>query len=72
VYTFTVIHENLNPRFRDRIPYVVAIVELEEGIRMLTGTVGAAPEAVTVGMPVEVVFEPDVDGRTVPRFGPAR
>jgi uncharacterized protein len=72
VYTFTVIHENYNPRFRERIPYVVAVVELEEGVRMLTGTVGIEPADVRVGMPVEVVFERDPDGRNVPRFTPRR
>lgn len=49
-------------------PYVVALVELEEGGRLLTNIVGADPEAVTVGAPVAVVFQPGPEGRTVPRF----
>ena len=71
VYTFTVVRQNLNPRFRDRIPYVVAVVELDEGVRVLTNLVGVDPDAVRVGMPVSVVFDEDPDGRTVPRFQPA-
>lgn len=41
-------------------PYVVALVELEEqaGLRLLTNVVGCEPDAVTIGMPVHVVFEP--------------
>ena len=71
VYTYTVIRQNLNPRFRERIPYVVAVVELDEGVRLLTNLVGVDPDAVRVGMPVTAVFETDADGRTVARFEPA-
>ena len=71
VYTYTVIRQNLNPRFRERIPYVVAVVELDEGVRLLTNVVGVDPDAVRAGMPVTAVFETDADGRTVPRFEPA-
>lgn len=71
LYTYTVIRQNLNPRFRDRLPYVVAVVELEEGIRMLAGLRDADPERVRVGMPLVVDFATDVDGRVVPWFRPA-
>jgi uncharacterized protein len=71
VYTFTVIRQNGNPRFRERLPYVVAVVELDEGVRMLTNVVGCDVDEVRVGMPVAAVFEQDPDGRTVPRFTPA-
>jgi uncharacterized OB-fold protein len=71
VYTLTVIRRNENPRFAQRLPYVVAIVELEEDVRMLTSVVGIDPNAVRVGMAVEVVFEAEPDGRTVPRFRPS-
>lgn len=52
-------------------PYVIAVVELEEGPRLLTNLVGVAPdsEAVALDAPVEVVFEP-VGGVTVPLFRP--
>jgi uncharacterized OB-fold protein len=68
VYTYTVIRQNENPRFAPRLPYIVAMVELEEGVRMLTSVVGIDPGALRVGMAVEVVFEEETDGRTVPRF----
>ena len=71
VYTFTVIRQNLNPRFRDRLPYVVAVVELEEGVRVLSNLVDVDADRVRVGMPVTAVFATDPDGRTVPRFQPA-
>ncbi len=52
------------------VPYVVALVELEEGVRMPTNIVGCAPEAIRAGMTVEVVFH-DVSAEiTLPRFRP--
>jgi uncharacterized OB-fold protein len=61
VYTFTVIHQNDLPPFRDRLPYVVAIVELEEGVRM-TSNVEADPAEVRCGLPVQVEFWQEARG----------
>jgi uncharacterized OB-fold protein len=69
VYSFTVTHQNQAPAFRDRLPYVLAYVELDEGPRLLTNIVDCATDAVRIGMPVEVVFE-DVDEIAIPRFRP--
>jgi uncharacterized OB-fold protein len=71
VYTFTVTHQNQAPGFRDALPYVLAYVELEEGVRMLTNIVGCAPDAVRIGMPVEVAFEDATPAVTLPTFKPA-
>jgi uncharacterized OB-fold protein len=54
VHTFTVIHQNHARPFRDLLPYVVAIVELEEGVRMMGNIVDCSPGDVSIGMPVEV------------------
>lgn len=71
VYTFTVTHQNQSAGFRDTLPYVVAYVELEEGVRMLTNIVDCDPEQVRIGMPVEVTFEDLTDEVSVPLFRPA-
>jgi len=68
VFTYTIIRRNENPRFRDRLPYAVAIVELEEGVQMLAGLVDVDVEDVSVGMPVEVVFDTDAESLSIPRF----
>jgi uncharacterized OB-fold protein len=73
VYSFTIEH---NPaatgaNFSGGEPYVVALVELEEGVRMLTNIIGCPPEAVTVGMAVALTWEPLSDGRQLPQFSPA-
>ncbi len=52
-------------------PYIVVLVELEEGIRLVSNLCDIAPEAVTIGMPVEVFFETFDDGLVLPQFRPA-
>ena len=71
VYTFTVTHQNQSPGFREELPYVLAVVELEEGVRMMTNVVGCAPDAVRIGMPVEVVFDDVTPDVTLAKFRPA-
>ena len=56
VYTFSVVHRNDLPPFNERVPYVAAIVELDEGPRMMTNVVDCGIDDVAVGMPVEVTF----------------
>lgn len=70
VYTFTVTHQNHAPGFRESLPYVLAYVELEEGVQMLTNIVDCAPEDVRIGLPVEVTFEDVTEEIAIPRFKP--
>jgi hypothetical protein len=72
LHTFTVVHRGLRD-FPLGSPYVIAIVELDEGPRLMTNLVGveADPAKIRIGTPVEVVFE-DVSAEvTLPRFRPA-
>ena len=71
VWTFTVTYQNRTAGFVDEIPYVLALVELEEGVRMFTNIVECEPSAVTIGMPVEVTFVKATDQITIPYFKPA-
>ena len=71
VYSFSVTHQNQAPGFREELPYVLAIVELEEGVRLMTNVVGCASETVRIGMPVEVVFDDVTLEVTLPKFRPA-
>jgi uncharacterized OB-fold protein len=59
--------------FQDWVPYVIAVVELEEGPRMMTNIIGVepTPENLAVDMPVEVSFEKQDDRITLPLFRPA-
>ena len=51
-------------------PYVVALVELDEGVRLLSNVVGCPPEQVAVGDRVQVTWEALSDGRGLPLFEP--
>lgn len=57
IFSHTVIRRHQAPWWEAELPYVVAMVELEEGPRLLTNIVGCPPEAVRIGMPVEVRFQ---------------
>lgn len=70
VWTFTVVHRSQAPGFKDALPYVLAYVELEEGVQMLTNLVECDPARVTIGMPVEVTFEAVTPEVSIPRFRP--
>jgi uncharacterized OB-fold protein len=67
VYSYAVLHHPQNPKFT--YPLVAALVDLEEGIRMVTNVVGVAPADIRIGMPVRVLFEPTVGDMSVPVFG---
>jgi uncharacterized protein len=68
VFSFVVFHRVYHPGFTGEVPYVVALVELEEGPRLLTNLVGIPPENVVCDMPVSVVFEDISDTITLPKF----
>lgn len=71
VYTFVVVRETRARGWDKMVPYVLAVIALEEGPRMLSNLVNVAPEAVTIEMPVEVTFV-ELDGTTkLPLFQPA-
>lgn len=72
IYTYIIVHRPQHPAFFADAPYNVAIVELEEGLRMHTNIVEGANEELHVGMPVEVVFEKVDDEVTLPKFRPVR
>jgi len=69
VHAFTIDRVGHDPAQRDRLPLVVAAIELEEGGRMTSNVVGCDPETVRVGMEVEAVFE-DVGPETLVLFRP--
>lgn len=70
VYTYTVIRQNWAEPFRGMLPYVVAMIELDEGPRLMSNVTGCPPEEVTVGMAVEAWFEPVDEGVALPMFRP--
>jgi uncharacterized OB-fold protein len=72
VHAFAIPHRHPNPAFGATAPYVVALIELEEGARIMSNLVGVdpTPEAVKVGMAVEIVYDDVTDEVTLPKFRP--
>lgn len=68
VYAVSVHHKPGPGRSEDDGPYAVALVDLAEGVRMMTNVVGCPPEEVEVGMGVRIGWRPLSDGRNLPQF----
>jgi uncharacterized protein len=71
VYSFTIVRYPPNPELAEQVPYVVALIELDEGPRLVSNVVGVDPERVTVNQRVQVQFDPVGPGVALPRFTPA-
>ncbi len=73
LHTFAIVHRAPVPAFRDHVPFVVAMVDLEEGARIPTNLVDVEPDPahIRVGMAVEVAFADVTDEITLPVFRPA-
>ena len=68
VHSFTVIRQNPSRSFRHLLPFVVALVDLAEGPRLMTNLVGCDPGEVRIGAAVQVRFEPVSDTAALPLF----
>jgi hypothetical protein len=66
VHTFTIVRQNGAKPFKDMLPYAVAMVELEEGVRMMGNVTGCPVEQLRIGMPVEAYAIECGDGLAVP------
>jgi uncharacterized OB-fold protein len=72
LYSYVICHRPA-PGFEDEVPYILALVDLEEGPRMMTNIVGvpADPSALELDMELTVTFEKRRDGVLLPQFRPA-
>ncbi len=70
VYSYTVVRNNAPTAFKDSLPFVLAIVQLSEGPRLLTHIVDCAPEDVRCDMPVTLTFGKAPGGQVLPFFRP--
>jgi uncharacterized OB-fold protein len=72
IFTFSITMTGVEKKFAYDLPYVLALVDLEEGIRMMTNIVGCKPEDVRIGMDVEVAFEDITEEFTLPKWRPVQ
>jgi uncharacterized OB-fold protein len=67
IYSYTVVHR-APPQFTDSAPYVVALIDLAEGVRLMSNIVDCSPTAVRIGAAVEVTFDDVTPEITLPKF----
>ena len=70
LHSWVVFHQVYHPGFADRVPYNVAVVELEEGPRITSNVMDCDNDALHAGMPLAVTFETVADGVVLPKFRP--
>ncbi len=70
VYSFTISYQPAHPAFADEVPYVLAIIDLDEGWRLNTNIVGIDPQDVKIGMRVEVTWDDVTPEFSLPKFRP--
>jgi uncharacterized OB-fold protein len=70
IWSFNVYHHNYAKAFESELPYNTALVELEEGPRLITNIVGISNEDLRCEMPVEVYFDDVTDEVTLVKFKP--
>jgi uncharacterized protein len=68
LYTWSVVHRNDLPPFPERVPYVAAVVDLEEGPRLMANLVDWEDGRLEIGMALEVAFRQETDEITLPVF----
>jgi uncharacterized protein len=72
VYSWTTVHQALDPAFASDVPYAAVIVELDEGPRLASWVTGISPAELRIGMPLEVWFDAIAEGIALPKFRPGK
>jgi uncharacterized OB-fold protein len=70
VHSHVVFHRAFHPAFTPDVPYMVAVIELDEGPRLISNIVGVGPEGVRCGMRVAVTYDDVTPDVTLPKFAP--
>ena len=71
IFSWTIIHRPLHPGFAEDVPYAAVVIELAEGVRMVSRVLNLPLENLRLGLPVEVVFDDVTPEVTLPKFRPS-
>lgn len=71
VWTFSIHHMGPSKAYKGEPPYVVALIEMDEGVKMMSNVIDVDPGDVSIGMEVQVCFDDVTDEVTLPKFKPA-
>jgi hypothetical protein len=72
LYTFSLVHQVAHPGFASEVPYTLAEIDLQEGLRIISTVVDCPPARLSIGMPLEVTFTDISDEISLPIFRPVR
>lgn len=67
IYSYTVVHQAYGA-YADAVPFVIALVTLTEGVRMMTRIIDAAPQMIQIDAAVHVTFVSIAEDITLPYF----
>jgi uncharacterized protein len=70
LHSWVVVHQVYDKSFADRVPYVVAAVELEEGPRLITNVVNCSPDGITADMGLKATYRDLTDEVALVQFEP--
>ncbi len=68
VFSWTVAERPMHPAFQHDAPYAPVVIEMEEGVRLVSEMLDCSPDELTIGMPVELVFDHVTPEITLPKF----
>jgi len=68
LFSWTTATQPMMPQFADKVPYSPVIVELDEGVRMVSWLVDVKPDELRLGMPLEVTFDDVTADFALPKF----
>jgi hypothetical protein len=68
IHSFVISHRAFHPFWAERVPYVIATIELDEGVRMVDDMLELAPGDARIDLPVEVWFHDTGEGIVLPKF----
>ena len=69
IYACTTVYR-APPKYKDKVPYIVALIDLDEDYRMMSEIINFGEKDVSVGKQVKVIFRDDIDGKLMPYFTP--
>jgi uncharacterized OB-fold protein len=72
ILSYTIVRRAVSEAYEPDVPYVVALIELNEGPTMMSNVVQCDPEALQIGDPVRVLFEDWSEDISIPQFSPAK
>jgi uncharacterized OB-fold protein len=68
IFTWTVAARAMHPAFTADVPYAPVVVEMDEGVRVVSLMIDCPPDELEIDMPVEVTFDAVTPEVTLPRF----